>query len=122
MGTVIVRTKKELQNAVESQAEKIVVKGELAEKLNQVLKIKKSTIPVLVAPLCCAPFTGGFSVFAAAPVAVLTGFEIAVILAVFLIGLALIIAICKDFPKIRFTAKYGDIEAELVLERNAAAC
>jgi hypothetical protein len=120
--TVIVKTKEELQKAVKSKAEKILVKGELAEKLNRSLEMKKvstATIGAIACAGCATPFTGGLGALAAVSIAVLTGLEIALIIAVFFIGLALVLMVCKEFIKVRFTAKHGDTEAELELERGA---
>ena len=120
----IVRTKEELKRAVDSKTDRIVVKGELAEKLNTGLKIKKASkwaIGLLAASLGAAPFTAGMSMAVAAPIAALTGIEIVAIIAVAAIGIALILLICREYSKVRFRGKKGDIEAELELERNAAS-
>jgi len=124
MGQVTVRTKDELKNAVDAKAEHIIVKGELAEKLNTGLKIKKASkwaIGLLAVSLGAAPFTGGMSMAVAAPIAALTGIEIVAIIAVAAIGIALILLICREYKKVTFRGKKGDMEAELELERDAAA-
>ena len=95
---VIVRTKEELDTAVKDKVSGIIVKGELAEKLHRTKKIataSKATIALLATALAAAPFTGGLSIVAAAPIAVLTGFEIALILAVIFLGVALVLAVWK---------------------------
>ena len=59
------RTKEQLEHAVIIRAERIVEKGELAEKLQRATVIKKLSRPALVvigAALAAAPFTGGTSV------------------------------------------------------------
>jgi hypothetical protein len=120
----IVRTKEELKAAVEGRANRILVRGELAEKLNIALKIKSASkwaIGLLATFLGVAPFTGGLSVTAAAPIGILTGIEIVAIIAVSAIGIALILLICREFKKVNFKGKKGDIEAELELEREATA-
>lgn len=53
---------------------------------------------------CRHPLTGGLSMFAAAPVAALTGLEIAAIIAAASVGLALIIALFKDYEEVSYDA------------------
>lgn len=123
MGQVTVRTKDELKNAVDTKVDRIIVKGELAEKLNTGLKIKRASkwaIGLLAASLGAVPFTGGMSMALAAPIAAYTGIEIVAIIAVASIGIALILLICREYKKVKFRGKKGDIEAELELERDAA--
>lgn len=56
-----------------------------------------------VRPLAAIPFTrGGLSVVAAAPVAALTVLEIAAIIAAASVGLALLIAVFKDYEEISY--------------------
>jgi hypothetical protein len=120
MGTRTVRTKEELKKASEEKVDRIFVQGELAEKLNTAMKIKKASkwaIGLLAASLAAAPFTGGLSLVAAAPIAALTGLEIALIIAVAALGIGLVLLICRDFKKVSFRGKSGDKEAELELER-----
>jgi len=124
MGQVTVRTKDELKNAIDAKVEHIIVKGELAEKLNTGLKINKEpkwAIGLLAVSVGVAPFTGGMSMAVAEPIAKLTGIEIVAIIAVATIGIALILLICRDYKKVTFRGKKGDMEAELKLERDAAA-
>ena len=115
-----VRTKEELKQATEEKVDRILVQGELAEQLNSAMKIKKASkwaIGLLAASLAATPFTGGLSLVAAAPVAALTGLEIALIIAVAALGIGLVLLICRDFKKVSFRGKSGDKEAELELER-----
>jgi len=120
MGQLVVRTKDELKEAVESKASRIIVKGELAEILNTAFKIKKASkwaVGLLSVSLATAPLTGGMSLVAAAPIAALTGIEIVAIVAVAAIGIALILLICSQFKRVKYKGKYGEFEAELELER-----
>lgn len=120
MKTRIVRNKEELKQATEEKVDRILVQGELAEELNTAMKIRKASkwaIGLLATSLAAAPFTGGLSLVAAAPVAALTGLEIALIIAVAALGIGLVLLICRDFKKVSFHGKSGDKEAELELER-----
>lgn len=119
-----VRTKEELKSAVDAKTELIIIKGELAEKLNTGFKIKKASkwsIGILAASLGAVPLTGGMSMAAEAPIAALTGIEIVAIIAVASIGIALIILVCREYYEVRFRGKKDDIETELELKRNAMA-
>lgn len=122
MDARIVHTKDELKRAVDDKVARIVVRGELAESLNTALKIKNASkwaIGLLATSLAAAPLTGGMSLAAAAPIAVLTGIEVVAIIAVATMGIALILLICREFKKVTFKGGKGDIEAELKLERNS---
>lgn len=124
MGTQTVRIKEELKQATEERADRILVRGKLAEELNTAMKIKKASkwaIGLLAASLAAAPFTGGMSMAVAAPIAALTGIEIVTIIAVAAIGIALILLICREYKKVTFRGKKGDMEAELELERDSSA-
>lgn len=114
MSIVTVRTKEELATARQSGVERIVVQGELAEKVKRSKKIALAgsvTLGTLAVALAAMPLTGGLSMFAAAPVAALTGLEIAAIIAAASVGLALIIALFKDYEEV----SYGD--GKLVLKK-----
>ena len=121
MGARTVRTKEELKQATDEKIDRIIVQGELAEKLNTAMKMKKASkwaIGLLASSLAAAPFTGGLSLVAAAPIAALTGLEIALIIAVAALGIGLVLLICRDFKKVSFHGKSGDKEAQLELERS----
>lgn len=103
MDQVVVRTKAELERAQENKAGIILIEGELANKVRKgrgVAKASGATIALVVAAFAATPFTGGLSVLGLVPVATLTGFEIAAIIAAASLGLALIIAIFKDYEEI----------------------
>ena len=108
MSVVVVKTKKELENAYEKGYDEIIVKGKLAKQLHRSKKIVGLSATSIAAiaglstiSVVTAPVTGGISlVVAATPVAVVTGVEVVFILADVIIGIALIIAIFKDYEEI----------------------
>lgn len=106
----IVTTKSELESAKDDGENEIIVKGELADKLKkskQVAKLSGVGLAALTVALgaatLAAPVTGGLSYFAAAPVAALTGLEIAAIITASTLGIALIIALFKDYEEIEYS-------------------
>ncbi|EGT0013082.1 hypothetical protein ACV3T5_07055 [Clostridium perfringens] len=110
MKSIEVTTKNQLKEAVDKNYDEIVVNGELAKKLNKAKNIKKlsgATIGVLAATLsvgaATAPITGGLSLVAAAPIAALTGADIALIIAVSFVGLALVTSIYKGYDEIEIS-------------------
>jgi hypothetical protein len=107
---VTVRTKSELEKAKENGAEEIIVKGELADKLKKSKKVAMLSgvgLAALTAALgvatVTAPVTGGLSYFAVAPVAVLTGLEIAAIITAASLGLGLIIALFLGYEEVSYS-------------------
>ena len=117
---VIVREKKELEAAINSGAEHILIKGELAEKMEKARQVKKLSTPALAAlsaAILATPFTGGISgAVGAAGIAALTGLEIVAIIAVVFLGVALVLQICDNFH-LKFKAKNGDTEAEMEMDK-----
>lgn len=106
----VVTTKDELKVAKERGDMEIVVTGEFADKLKTSKKITKLNAGALAiisvaiaAATVTAPVTGGMSFFAAAPVAALTGTEIAAIIIASSIGLTMLIAIFKDYEEISYS-------------------
>ena len=121
---VVVYTVEELAQAQKDRAERIVVKGELAEKLKVALKGLRSigagslnTLALcLSGAALLAPFTGGVSLGAAGTAmgtlgAALTATAIAAISA---IGLALVIAVFKGYDEV----KLGGGGVELVIKKH----
>lgn len=103
MNQIVVRTKAELERAKDAKAEIIIIEGDLANKVKRgktVAKASGVSLALITAALAATPFTGGMSMFAAAPIAAMSGFEIAAIIAAASIGLTLIIAIFKDYEEI----------------------
>jgi len=114
MNNINVSTKSELESAKNSGYKEIIVVGELAGQLKKGKSIAMAgvaTIGVLVAALAAMPFTGGLSVVGVAPVAALTGLEIAGIIAAATVGIALIVAVFRDYEEISYE------DGKLVLRR-----
>ena len=103
-----VSTKEDLKKAKDAGVQEIVVVGEFADKLNKSKKIAfisagalASVVAIVGVAAIAAPETAGFSLAAAAPVAAsISGMEIAAIIAASTIGIALIIAVFKDYEEI----------------------
>ena len=101
-----VTTRDELEEAVEAGEKEIVVEGELAEKLyktRKLMTIGGVALAAIVGAVGSAPVTGGISLALVAPVAAMSGVEIAIIIMAAAIGIGLILAIYKDY----------DVEVEL---------
>lgn len=116
MKKITVKTKEELKRAQEDNYDEIIVDGKLANDLKKSKKIALASGVVLVgitAAIGLMPITGGLSMAAAATAATLTGIEIAAIIAAASIGLALIIAVFKDYEEISYN------DGELVLRKKA---
>ena len=119
MNEVIVKTKQELQDAIDKKAETIIVEGELATKLRKGKKIRNvgaATLSLLAVAIAATPFTGGLSMFAAGGIACLTGLEIGLIIAVIVIGLALLIAVWNNYDEIE--AESGPLKIKLKRKSN----
>lgn len=116
---IVVRTKDELQNAIDNNATHIIVRGDLAEKLNQASVIKKLSAPAiaaLVAAIAAMPFTGGVSgAMGFAALAALTGTEVIALTAIVFLGVALLMQVSNDFT-FSFKAKNEMGEAEMDLK------
>ncbi|MFH0287027.1 hypothetical protein ACGRSR_05190 [Vibrio owensii] len=111
---MIVRTKEELEKAIKNKELEIIIEGELAEKVKTGKKIStvgRFALIGLGAAIAAIPFTGGSSAVAFAPVAVLTGLEIALILAVVFVGVGLLTAIWKDYDEVEFS--YNPLKLKL---------
>ena len=114
--SVTVTTKSELESAKASGAGEIIVSGSLASDLKKAKKIALAgavTLAALGAALAAMPFTGGLSALAAAPIATLTGLEIAAIIAATSVGLSLVIAVFKDYEEVSYE------NGKLILRRKA---
>lgn len=110
MTEITVSTKRELEEAKNNKYDVIIVRGELANKLHTAKKVTKLSKAALVilgvgvgGAAVAAPVTGGLSFAAAAPVAAATGASIPAIIAASAVGLALIIAVFKDYEEIEFS-------------------
>ena len=103
MTEVIVRSKAELEKAKADKVQFITIEGDLATKVSRSKTIAKASgvsLALLTAALAATPFTGGMSMLAAAPLAAMSGFEVAAIIAAASLGLTLIIAMFKDYEEI----------------------
>lgn len=106
-----VTSKEELKRAQEVGTQEIIVVGDLADKLKRAKKIAllgSVGLGILATTLgvatFTAPVTGGLSYFVAAPVAALTGVEIAAIITASTIGLSLVVAVFKGYEEISYGA------------------
>lgn len=98
--TVTVSTKEQLEVAVDAHMDEIVVEGELAKRIKDGQKLRtagKLTLVLLGTAVAALPFTGGISLAAAAPIAALTGLNAAAIVAAVFVGLALLLAVYKEY-------------------------
>lgn len=107
---MVVKSSEELEAAKKRGDKEIIIEGELANKLKRsknLSMVGAGTLAVVTAVLgvatVSAPFTGGVSYLAAAPVAALTGLEIAAIIAATSVGLALVLAVYKDYEEVSFS-------------------
>lgn len=125
MKEVVVTTKDELEKAVKDGLDKIVVKGELAQKVKATKELQAkgkvamgAIIATLTAAFALAPVTGGLSMAAAAPIAATTGLSIAVIMAVFFLGITLVMLVTNGYHiKMEAKGKINDAEGEIILEK-----
>ena len=116
-----VRTKAELEKAIENKVEKIIVKGDLAEKIHKAEAIKSLSKPTLIAlgaAIAAIPFTGGISgAIGVAAITTTTGMSIVAITAVAFLGIALIVSITDGYDR-KFSAKAEGIgEASMELNK-----
>ncbi len=116
--TITVSNKKDLKQAKEDGYNEIIVEGKLADDLKKTKKIAIAsgvTLTAITAAIGLAPSTGGLSLVAAAPIAAMTGFEVAAIIIAASLGLGLIIALFKDYEEISFE------DGKLVLRKKQTA-
>jgi len=100
MERIEVSTKEQLKKAFESKPEEIIVTGKLAGDLVKTKKIAKIGGAGLVALLALTTISPPAGI---AAVAALTGTEIAIIIIAVSIGVALIIAIFKEYEVIEIS-------------------
>ncbi|MDD2390154.1 MAG: hypothetical protein PHP23_10530 [Desulfobacterales bacterium] len=103
-------TKDELEEAKNDGVDKIEVVGELADKLKKAQKVSRigkvglaTLTGILGAAAVTAPVTGGLSFAFAAPAAAMTGVGMAAIIAASALGIALVIAVFKDYEVIEYS-------------------
>lgn len=107
----VVTTQQELEAAKERGDEQIIIEGELANKLKQSKKITMvgaGTLALLTAAVgaatVTAPVSGGLSYLMAAPIAAMSGLDVAAIILASAIGLTLVIAVFKNYEEISYSA------------------
>ena len=106
-----VSTKETLKFAIDRGYEEIIVEGSLADDLIKtkcIATASPAAIAALVAVVGLMPVSGGLSMVAVAPLASLTGFEIAAIITAAAIGLAVVMAVYKDYNVKIEEDKYGN--------------
>ena len=102
----IVKNKTELKKAVKEGEKEIVVVGDFAEKLykgKKITKYGKLPLVLLAGALAGIPATGGLSLAAAAPIAALTGIEVAPIIVAVSIGLTLLLSVWSGYEEVEYS-------------------
>ena len=111
MSLITVTTKQELEAAMNKRIKEIIVKGELADKLNRSRKIARlgtASIAVITAAVAgsaaLVPATGGLSLGVGAvgvtAAAAATGTSVATIIAASALGITLVLAVFKNYKVI----------------------
>lgn len=122
MSEITVSKKEELEEAKNKGYEKIIIKGELADKLHKTKKIttlSKTSLALIIgvigAGVALTPFSGGTSLaisgITATGVGITTGVGATAIILAASLGIALILAIYKDYEEISYKDK------ELILRK-----
>ena len=125
MNTITVSKKEELEEAKNKGYEKIIISGELADKLHKTKKIStlsKTSLALIVGIIgtgvALAPLSGGTSLaisgITATAVGTTTGVGAAAIIVASSLGIALILAIYKDYEEISYK------DGELILRKKQA--
>lgn len=101
----IVRTKEELEMAFKSDADEVVIEGELATHVHHGSRIRKLG-PIALGFLLCAiaavPLTGGLSAAALTATITITGVEAVMIVAAVALGIGLVKALGADWHEVEF--------------------
>ena len=103
-----VKTKEELKKAIENKEELIIIEGEMAKQMKSLSVVGLTSIVAVGAAIGLAPVTGGLSLAAAAPVAAITGIDVALIVFIASIGVAIITAAFKDYD-MKFDTPVGTV-------------
>ncbi|MBX9636660.1 MAG: hypothetical protein K2Q45_03825 [Nitrosomonas sp.] len=99
-------TKEELNSAQTQGLQEIIIEGDLAEKVRNGKKVNtigKVTAIALGVAIATIPITGGISSAAFVPVAIMTGLELALVIAIAFVGLGLLTAIWKEYEEVEFS-------------------
>lgn len=110
MGSMRVSTRAELEAAKNAKLAEILVVGKLADDLKKSKKIATLGvvgIAALGAAVGLAPVTGGLSGLGSVGVAAMAGVDIAVIITAAAIGIALIVAVFKDYEEVEYSSSGG---------------
>lgn len=111
---IIVKTKEQLKKAMDLKYTEIIAEGDLAKKLKKsksITKLSAKTLKILTVALgagvLASPLTGGtslgVSLASLVPISALTGLEVAAIVASSFLGVALIIAVFKEYEEIEYS-------------------
>lgn len=117
---VVVRTKDELKMAVKNKVKKIIVEGDLAKYVERIYKLKKvskARLIILSSLVASIPVTRGISAIPALLIAKATGLEVAIILAVLFLGLALVLIILREYKKAEIEIGIGGEVIRITIER-----
>lgn len=107
---IVVRTKEDLKLAIDRGYEEIIVEGNLVSELKKTKCVATASAPAiaaLTAAFGLLPVSGGLSTIAIAPFVALTGLDISVIILALSIGLAVIMAVYKDYEVIEIETPDG---------------
>ena len=105
-----VSTKETLKFAIDRGYEEIIVEGNLVSELKKTKCVATASAPAiaaLTAAFGLLPVSGGLSTIAIAPFVALTGLDISVIILALSIGLAVIMAVYKDYEVIEIETPDG---------------
>lgn len=109
-----VTTKSALEKAVKRKEREIHIMGDLADKVHngkKIVTLGKVTLGAVGTAIAALPFTGGVSAAALAPIAAMSGLEIAAVIAICFVGIALLIAVWNNYSEVEFSS--GDLKLRL---------
>lgn len=126
MREIEVSTKEELKKSVDVGYDEISIRGELAQKVATAYKIKKYSkvaIGALATALAATAITGPIGMAFAAPIVAVTGMEIAIIIAVAMLGFALVMALTDKYELEVDIGKdeKGDYRIKVIKKKSATA-
>ncbi len=108
MASITVNSKEKLEQAQNAGVDEIIVEGELAEQVHngkKIIVIGAAALAIIGASIAAAPFTLGFSMVLAGPIAVSAGVEVSLVLAVLFVGMGLLLAIWKEYDEIEYSGR-----------------
>lgn len=127
MSSKTVKTESALKKAIESGVDEIIIADpDLIKKVRRLKQAKKASaapltvaVGLIVAAAAAAPFTGGMSFVAAAPIAAATGLSAKIIIAIaslIVLGSVALIALIKDYEEIEMSV----VPPRLILKKKRA--